>query len=185
MALKRNPLLTKKALIITAIGVVLIAGAILVTKSRRLKTTSGVIPVQDAPTLKPTPTPSTVPDTTKKTSDKTPAAGSGQAPAPSGQAPGKPYGTFVSNHSARLSKASSEESICQGTPGAKCYIVFTKDGVTKTLPTKTLDANGGATWSWDIKAAGFTTGQWTIKAISSLNGKTAETTDPIKLDVQP
>lgn len=99
-----------------------------------------------------------------------------------------PYGSFVSNHHPNLDGSpapSEEQSVCNTTPGASCYIQFTKEGVTKTLPTETADSNGVVSWSWDINQAGFTTGSWQITAIASLNGQTKTTQDPMSLEVGP
>lgn len=100
-----------------------------------------------------------------------------------------PSGTFVSNHYPSLSGApspSQEESTCNTIPGSGCYIQFTKsDGTIKKLEAKTAGDNGVIVWTWDINTAGFTEGEWTITAVSSLNGTTKSTTDSIKLVVKP
>lgn len=125
----------------------------------------------------------TKPDSSQKTPSATPSTTDKTG------APAKPYGTFVSNHRPSLTNKNGvpadEESVCQGTPGATCSIVFTKGGATKSLPQKTLDSSGTASWDWNIVDAGFTQGSWQIKAISTLNGKTAEATDSLALEVQP
>ena len=121
--------------------------------------------------------------------DKDTSPSSSSLPPSSGIAPAKPYGTFISNHrpslSGRNSVPSAVESVCQGTPGAKCYIVFTKDGKTKNLPEKTIGRDGSVDWEWDVKTAGFSVGSWKIEVISSLNGQSASATDSLNLEVQP
>jgi len=118
-------------------------------------------------------------------SDKNPAS---QA-APSGTDLAAPYGTFVSDHHPSLSGAnntpSSELSTCTTTPGASCYITFTKDGVTKKLASQTTDGSGSTSWHWDVSQAGLSEGTWEISAVSSLGGQTKTTIDTFKLEVQP
>ena len=100
-----------------------------------------------------------------------------------------PYGTFVSNHHPSLSDSSTapsaEQSVCQTSPGATCYIKFTNNSVVKTLATKTADQNGIIIWNWDVNTAGFTEGSWQITAVASLNSSTQTTTDPQTLEVGP
>ena len=100
-----------------------------------------------------------------------------------------PSGTFVSNHSPNLSgnpRPSQEQSTCNTQPGASCYIEFTSSsGQVKTLPSETADSNGTVIWNWDVNQAGFTTGEWQIKAVASLGGVTKSTTSDLKLNVQP
>lgn len=99
-----------------------------------------------------------------------------------------PSGAFVSNHRPNLSGSpapSSEQSVCNTVPGASCYIQFTKDGLTKTLPTKVADASGSIIWAWDVKESGFVDGSWHISAVASLNGKSFSSTDSDYLEVMP
>lgn len=99
-----------------------------------------------------------------------------------------PFGTFVSNHHPSLSgttSPSTEESTCNTTPGATCYIEFTKESTVKQLPAATADSSGAVSWNWDVKQAGLTVGTWQIKAIASLNGQTKSAQDSLALEVQP
>lgn len=96
-----------------------------------------------------------------------------------------PYGNFVSNHVPSLKNSSSMESVCITTPGASCTIIFTKDGVTKTLESKKANSNGAIIWSWDIDDAGFVEGSWKITATATLDGQTKSTSDIQNLEVQP
>lgn len=99
-----------------------------------------------------------------------------------------PSGTFVSNHRPSLSGSpllKSEESVCNTTPGASCYILFMKDGIAKQLDPQTADASGSTSWSWDIGQAGLTEGSWKITAVATLNGQTLSSDDSLTLDVQP
>jgi len=97
-----------------------------------------------------------------------------------------PYGNFVSNHNLGNGRPTTEQSVCNTTPGASCYIKFTKsDGSVKTLAAQTTDNNGTTIWNWDVKDAGFSAGSWQITAVASLNGDVKTTTDPTPLEIQP
>lgn len=97
----------------------------------------------------------------------------------------EPWGNFISNHApGKDGTSTSEVSTCNSTPGASCYIQFTKDGVTRSLETKTTDNNGSVSWSWDIKAASLSSGKWQITAVATLNGQTKSTSDQLALEVQ-
>lgn len=123
--------------------------------------------------------------------DKNPGATTPQnqnSPEGTGAGPMKPYGSFVSNHHPSVSGAtapSSMQSVCSGTPGAKCYISFTKGNEVRKLPEQTIASDNSTIWDWDINSAGLTAGTWEIKAISTLNGKTETAEDTLKLEVQP
>jgi len=94
----------------------------------------------------------------------------------------EPTGNFVSSHHATA--VSNEASTCNSTPGATCKITFTKDGVTKSLPAKTLD-NGGATyWEWQPGEIGLTSGSWKVKAVTSLGDQTKAATDALTLEIK-
>ncbi len=96
-----------------------------------------------------------------------------------------PWGVFVSNHRpGENGTPTMENSSCNTSPGASCYIKFTNGDKTRTLPSQTTDANGSAIWSWDVTNAGFTTGSWQITAIATLNGQTKSTTDTQPLVIQ-
>lgn len=83
-----------------------------------------------------------------------------------------PYGQFVSNNSPSMN--SYEESECETTPGASCYIDFvSSSGKTISLQTETTNSQGVAAWSWYVSSQmGFNPGTWIIQAIASLNGQT-------------
>ncbi len=115
-------------------------------------------------------------------SDKSPNSSAGTATT-SGEAPKTPYGSFVSSHSAGFND--SEASICTTSVGAKCQIVFSKDGVNKTLAEKTTDNDGVAYWSWKPQDLGLTAGSWQITATASQNGKTVSANDTRNLVIQP
>lgn len=109
-------------------------------------------------------------------------------PAAPGATLTEPYGSFVSNHKPNLSGSpapSQELSTCSTTPGAKCYIQFTKDGVVKTLPAQTVGSDGSTSWTWDVKEAGLTVGNWEITAIATLSDQTKSTKDDLSLEVRP
>jgi hypothetical protein len=94
----------------------------------------------------------------------------------------EPTGNFVSSH--HVGATSNLESTCNSTPGATCKIVFIKDGVTKSLPTKKLDDGGAAYWSWQPSAIGLTAGSWQIKAVTQLGSQSESTTDVLTLEVR-
>jgi len=98
-----------------------------------------------------------------------------------------PTGDFVSNHHPNLSGSPAPDtlnSVCTTTPGATCAISFTKDGVTKSLPTETTDRGGSAYWNgWSLQSIGLTIGSWQVQASASLNGKTLGASDALQLVV--
>ncbi len=100
-----------------------------------------------------------------------------------------PSGNFVSSHT--LPMSAQAESTCTTTVDATCQIVFTKDGVTKSLPAKktTLnkgDQNGSVTWPvWTPESIGLSQGVWTISAVATLNSQTQTTVDSVKLTIKP
>lgn len=100
----------------------------------------------------------------------------------------EPTGTFVSNHRVSLSASpdqKKEQSTCNTTPGASCYIRIVKSSVTRTLAAQTADSTGAVIWSWDIDNSGLTEGSWEVTAVATLNGQTKTATDPIRLEVRP
>lgn len=126
--------------------------------------------------------PSTPPTSKDAGSQSTSTSQSSSAPLIS------PYGDFVSNHQPNLDgqpNPSAVTSVCNTTPGATCYIRFTKGSTSTTLPVKTSDSKGVVYWSWDIKKAALTTGNWTITAVASLNGQTKSSQDQLVLSVSP
>jgi cytoskeletal protein RodZ len=119
------------------------------------------------------------PPTASKTPGTTPNSGPPQTPS----------GNFVSNHQPSLGNkdgsSSALESVCVTSVGATCKIIFTRDGVTKTLEEKKVGSDGFALWTWDINQAGFVEGTWEITAISTLNGVTSTSKDPLNMEVKP
>jgi hypothetical protein len=92
---------------------------------------------------------------------------------------------FVSNHTpGQNGSGFSEQSTCNTTPRATCYIEFTNGGVTKQLEPKVAGNDGTVIWNWDIKDAGLTSGSWTIKAIAQLNNETKSMQDQRQLVIQ-
>jgi hypothetical protein len=97
-----------------------------------------------------------------------------------------PNGNFVSNHAPNLSGSPAPSSIvsaCTTTPGANCYIVFTKGSDVITLKSQTTDSNGNTSWSWNLQDNQFTVGDWQITAYSTLADKILSSTDPTPLRV--
>lgn len=97
-----------------------------------------------------------------------------------------PYGDFVSNHRPGQNGSSLDEvSVCNTTPGAQCYIQFSKGQTVTQLPSQTVNSSGSSSWSWNISSdAHLTSGSWQITAVSTLNGQTKATNDPTKLEIQ-
>ncbi len=149
---------------------------------------SSVIPsTKPTTTQQPTSTNSGSSEATSGTSSSNNVSESPKTPAATGNLI-SPYGTFVSNHRPSLSGAQQqkqEQSTCNTTSGAECYIKFTKNGVTKQLESQKTDANGAAVWNWNISDSGFTTGTWKVTAVATLNGQTKSVDDLINLEVQP
>lgn len=83
-----------------------------------------------------------------------------------------PFGQFVSNDDPAI--GSYEESECETTPGATCYIEFTNSsGNTISLQKETANAQGVAAWGWYVSGAkGFSPGAWKLQAIATQNGQT-------------
>lgn len=139
------------------------------------------------PTTNPVPnrgknTPISASSTSNQPSQSNNSATNSQAT--SGPPPALPTGNFVSNHHPGGSTPTSEASTCNSTPGAICYIEFTKGSDVKKLDARTIDANGGALWYWDVKTAGLGSGSWTITAVANLNGHTETANDALPLVVQ-
>lgn len=100
-----------------------------------------------------------------------------------------PTGTFVSNHHPNLGgqpAPNKMSSNCTTTPGASCQISFTLGSTTKSLPSKTTDAEGSAYWeNWTLQSIGLTQGNWAVKATATLGDKTSSATDGQELVVAP
>ena len=97
-----------------------------------------------------------------------------------------PFGSFVSNHMpGQNGSPTTEQSVCNTTPGASCDIQFTNgNAVNKSLGATTADSNGTAYWSWNINGGTLAPGSWHITAVVKLNGQTKTATDPTPLEVQ-
>ncbi|HXY17881.1 MAG TPA: hypothetical protein VEH48_00480 [Candidatus Nitrosopolaris sp.] len=105
-----------------------------------------------------------------------------------GQPPLTPSPPFVSNHKPGLNGTpTTENSVCNTTPGASCYIEFTMGNKTIKLQAGTADTNGSVYWeNWDVNnpSYGFSSGSWTITAVATLNGQTQTATDSQNLVIQ-
>jgi hypothetical protein len=122
------------------------------------------------------------------------ASSNGQTPTPgSGDPTGKdsgsasrnlvePSGNFVSSH--HVSGSSNVASTCNTTPGARCAITFTRNGITKSLPSKTVDAGGAAYWDWQPEDIGLTVGTWQIKAVAKSGTQTKTASDALNITVK-
>jgi len=113
---------------------------------------------------------------------------SGSPTTNSDKPPASPSGNFVSNHHPNLDGSpapSQETSVCNTTPGATCYISFSKGTLSTKLPSQKTNSEGSAYWTWDVSKAGLTTGEWTITAVAQLNGKSKSSMDPMTLTIAP
>lgn len=93
--------------------------------------------------------------------------------------------TFVSNHNPKLSAGLALDSVCNTSPGATCKIIFTKDGVSKSLPDKIADSGGSAYWTWTLSDVGLTAGTWKVTATATLGTQTKTAADAQALEVSP
>lgn len=98
-----------------------------------------------------------------------------------------PQGNFVSNHHPNLGGTptpNTETSVCNTTVGASCEIIFTKAGVTKSLPAQTTDAGGATYWNgWKLQDIGLTEGTWQVSAKAILGNQIKTTQDVIPFEV--
>jgi hypothetical protein len=136
------------------------------------------------------PSQQTTPKTSDSNSSKHPSSTesdprSDKSTAPTVSASGllDPTGSFVSNHKPTNSSP-QEQSVCNTTPRATCFIKFVSGGTVKLLAAQTTDSNGSSYWTWDINSAGLSPGFWQVTAVASLDGQTKSTTDSINLEVQ-
>ena len=144
-----------------------------------------VIPVNTAQpsqqsSVQPSPPPS------DKTTSKTDETNNSDAVKPPNNLPlTTPYGEFVSNHHPGADGSpTTENSVCNTTPGASCYIKFVNGAAVTGLPPKTTNNDGVASWNWDIKEAKLTKGSWKITAVATLNGQTKTADDPLPLNIK-
>jgi biotin carboxyl carrier protein len=94
-----------------------------------------------------------------------------------------PRGTFANEYD--VGEGQQMSSTCNTNSGVYCKIVFTKDGVSKSLPKRLTDASGNASWAWKPKDIGLTPGTWHIKAIATYQSQTKTTSnDPLTLKVR-
>ena len=92
--------------------------------------------------------------------------------------------TFVSNHSpGQNGSGTAEQSVCNTTPGATCFIEFTNGDAKKQLEVKPADSNGSVIWNWDITSSGLSSGSWKVRAVASLGGQTKTVDDERQLVV--
>jgi len=90
--------------------------------------------------------------------------------------------TYASYHTPGIN--TPEESVCVTSPGAICYIQFTRGSEVKRLTKKVVDSSGTATWDWTPGSAGLSKGAWEVSAIASLDGQSKTGSDALDLEVQ-
>lgn len=180
--------LTKSVILLLSVVVILVVAALIIFP-RHKKTVTTIPSTKPSTTTarqgsdKQTASVSPSSSTSTRASDKstTPSSSTNSTLA-------EPFGTFVSNHKPNLDGSpapSQEQSVCNTTPRATCYIQFSKDGMIKKLEAQVTDPNGAVYWTWDVKQSGFTQGSWQITAIASLDGQTKTVNDVLLLEVQP
>ena len=189
--IKKSP--HKKKIIITAVAVLLLAGA---------GTAYAVLGNKDSSENKKSPevynpttmnSDSDVPkpddkDNSGVTQSKNSKDDDGSSAPNSAVAPASPVGTFVSNHHPNLDGSPApnvENSTCSTTPGVKCQIRFYRNGVTKSLPVQQTSQNGNTSWTWKLQDIGLTQGTWSVTAVAINGDKTASSQDATKLVVLP
>lgn len=180
---RRRPTSRRRWLILGLVAILIIGfGGYKFYQSRK-ELQKPTIPSQQVQTTEP----DNIKDSGKQPSPATGSGSSGNSS--SGSSSGNsvtllaPFGSFVSNHNPGKDNAAIEQSVCNTSPGAQCYIQFTKGSSTKKLVAQTTDSNGVTIWDWQIKSAGLSAGSWQVTAVASLNGQTRSTPDPIKLEV--
>lgn len=184
---KRNK---KRAIlvILVAISCLLITGVLLKTIGTDPTDEQGKNSVNDAQTTKNGST-----DTNKQSQDELPSSSSKNVPSDSKSNPSTtstvvktPRGTFVSNHSPRLSDKNQNamSSTCITTPNVNCQITFTKGSTIIMLPSIKTNSEGAAYWDWKLDHYNFSVGTWTIRAIATLNNSQKSATDALKLEVR-
>jgi len=132
--------------------------------------------------------PANVPDDSPAPPSETPAPTNPEPPKDPGDTPVASTdlkvpseSIFVSNHHPQIGDAM--QSVCNTTAGARCNIVFTKDGVTKSLGDKKVDGGGSAYWDWKVSDLGLTAGSWQVSAVASLGDQTQTAADAQLLEI--
>lgn len=193
MKKRRSRLFTNKKVTVLAIAALLVVGVVVAyTATRTTKPTvsppasqpttiahsaaqSGEAPDTVVPNPQPNPNPN-VPGG--------PGNGSGSS---ANTAILAPSGNFFSKSKAGLND--QEQSTCNSTPGASCTITFTKESVTKSLPSEVVNDSAKesqvafATWDWTPANLGLSSGNWTVTAIASLNSQSKSTVSGVNLQV--
>lgn len=176
------------------IALAILLVAVLIMAGLELTNTTYVLHKKKVPDTIPAKIPSKKSDTGKKSSSSKSTGSSSSTnnesdknAAPGGGASGvliQPFGTLVSNHfPGKNGTSTKEQSTCNTTPGAKCYIQLknVSTGKVTRLTEQTVDGNGTAFWEWDANT--LTSGTWEVTAVASLDGQTKSVTDSIKLEV--
>jgi hypothetical protein len=185
--------ISRKYLFLSAIVVIaIIVAGLEVTNTTHIfhkQKPSPVIPTKISATKPTSPSKKGTSDKSAGASTGSPATGNKQGTTSNSQAALiAPFGTFVSNHKPGQNGApTSEQSICNTTPGASCFIQFTNGSVVKILAPQVAGSDGSTFWSWDSKDAssiGLTPGSWKVSAVASLNGQTKTSDDSIPLEIQ-
>jgi thermitase len=104
-------------------------------------------------------------------------------PSPQGELANK--GTYSLSASS-LQAGPVGDTTCVGVPGTTCSIVLTgPSSQTVNLGTQTLDAYGGAEFSWNAATLSLAVGQWTVTAFWTDNGQTTSSASPQTITISP
>ncbi len=189
---RKTKYFTPQKVVLGILGLLLLIGILEATNTTHVlhkPKTISTIPVTNPTTTDSTPskssngTSTTTTTTTPSSNTTAPAKTPTNAPSADNGKLLEPTGNFVSNHHPGSATSTAEQSVCNTSSGATCYIEFSKGSDVKVLPTKTADSNGAAFWDWDVKDAGLSSGSWQIKAVVSLGGQTKTAIDNLSLDV--
>jgi hypothetical protein len=94
-----------------------------------------------------------------------------------------PWGTFANKYQG-VGLGEQLSSTCNTTPGATCQLLFTKNGITKSLDVENTDSGGAVYWSWNPAGIGLTSGVWHITAKAVLGSQVKTTSnDPLTLEI--
>lgn len=184
MTLKLKKITKNKRLLILMLLIVAAAVVGIVFAIHGSKKTPSTIP-STTPSPNTSGTNSSPSSATGNTKSQGSTSTSNQTSTNAGPGPLAPWGTFISNHHpGQNGSPTIEQSTCNTTPGAVCYIKFTSGDIAKALSTETANSDGTVIWDWDVSQAGLTSGNWQVTAVATLNNQTKSTTDPMALVIQ-
>jgi hypothetical protein len=114
------------------------------------------------------------------------AGGTNPTTAPGADALLPPTGTFLSSHRLSLSGAGAPgnaRSVCRTSPGAKCWLTFSKDGKNVSFLARTVGDDGVASWDWSPADIHLTAGHWDVTVTAERGSEQQVVDEAIGLDV--